>query len=504
MRIGTSNSTKVLDRACVEEYKIPLIVMMENAVLSAVKHLDTDIYDKYVIVSGVGNNGGDGLGIARQLRARNKDVKVFIVGNMEKLTPCSTTNLEILKSINIEYNEINTKEKNNNNLETLKNEIQSSHVVIDCIFGTGLQREIKGVFKDVIDIINENKNLTYSIDVPSGINATTGEILGTCINSDKTICFEFYKRGFLKYETKKYVGEVILEHIGIPENILNKYDNKEYFTTIDFVKKKIKEKNTFSFKSDFGKATIFAGSKGFSGAAFLSSETAIKSGSGLVTVVCDEDIQDILSCKLSEGMTANYNEKDRINKLIKTSTAIGFGCGMGDNEHTLEKLKYILDNASCPIVIDADGLNVLKNNLSILSKYKNKIIITPHLGEMSRLTGKNIYEIKENRIDIAKDFAKENNLIVLLKGYETVITDGEVTYINPTGNSAMANGGIGDCLLGMITSFIGQKMEVFDAVVCSAFVHGYIGDNLSKNLYTVNATDIVSNISVTMKNLTLK
>ena len=199
MRIGTSNSNKVLDRACVEEYKIPLIVMMENAVLSAVKHLDTDIYDKYVIVSGVGNNGGDGLGIARQLRARNKDVKVFIVGNMEKLTPCSTTNLEILKSINIEYNEINTKEKNNNNLETLKNEIQSSHVVIDCIFGTGLQREIKGIFKEVINIINENKNLVYSIDVPSGINATTGEVLGICVNSDKTISFEFYKRGFLKY-----------------------------------------------------------------------------------------------------------------------------------------------------------------------------------------------------------------------------------------------------------------------------------------------------------------
>ena len=266
----------------------------------------------------------------------------------------------------------------------------------------------------------------------------------------------------------------------------------------------MKNKDIFSFKSDFGKVSIFAGLKGFSGAAFISAEAAIKSGSGLVTLVCDEEIQDILSCKLSEGMTANYNDKERVNKLIKTSNAIGFGCGMGDSEETFKRLEYILNNANCPVVIDADGLNVLKKDNSILKLYKNKIIITPHLGEMARLTGKSISYIKENRIDVAKEFAKKHNIIVLLKGYETIITDGNITYVNPTGNSAMANGGMGDCLLGMITSFIGQNIEVFEAVVCAAFIHGYIGDILSKELYTVNATDVIKEIPSIMKKLNIE
>lgn len=494
MRIGTSMSTKRLDEVCVNEYKIPLIIMMENAILSAIKHLDMDLYDKYIVVSGVGNNGGDGLGIARQLKARGKYVKVFVVGNMEKITPCSKTNLDILKAMNISCRILDIKEENINILEELKASIKNSDVLVDCIFGTGLEREVKGVFKDIINIINTNKNLVYSIDVPSGINATTGEILGVCIKADKTISFEFYKRGFLKYETKEYIGDVVVEHIGIPEHIIKKYDDNEYITSIDFVKGNIKSKNKFSFKSDFGKVTIFAGSKGFSGAAFIASEAAIKSGSGLVTLVCDEDIQDIISSKLSEGMTANYKEENRINKLIETSSAIGFGCGMGDNKLTLERLEYVLNKSNCPIIIDADGLNVLKDNINILKKYENRIIITPHLGEMSRLTGKSISYIKENRLDVAKEFAKENNIIVLLKGYETIITDGNISYINPSGNSAMANGGMGDCLLGMITSFIGQGLEIFNAVVCAAYIHGYIGDILSKKLYTVNATQIINKI----------
>lgn len=501
MRIGTSLSTKKLDQACVDEYKMPLILLMENAVLSATKHLDSDVYSNYVIVSGVGNNGGDGLGIARQLAARGANVSVFIIGNMDKITQCTKINYEIIKSMNIDIQIIEMNNYTNNQLNNLKNKIKDSHIVIDAIFGTGLEREIKGLFKDVINIINENKKLIYSIDVPSGINATTGEILGTCINSDKTICFEFYKRGFLKYETKKYIGKVVIEHLGIPDSIIEKYDDREYITEEGFVKSSLKEKNKFSFKSDYGKVTIFAGSKGFTGAAYISAESAVKSGSGLVTLVSDEEVQSIVSNKLSEAMTANYSEEDRIDKLIKTSDAIGIGCGMGDNENTLNVIKKLLEKAKCPLIIDADGLNVIKNSSHILKGYNNHIVLTPHLGEMSRLTGKSISYIRDNRIDVAKEFAKENNVIVLLKGYETVITNGELTYINPTGNSSMANGGMGDCLTGIITSLIGQGLNVFDAVVCGAYLHGYIGEELSKEMYTVNATNIINNIQRTMKKL---
>lgn len=442
MRIGTSNSTKILDSACVNEYKIPLIVMMENAVLSAFKHMDIENNQRYVIVSGVGNNGGDGLGLARQLTAHGKEVGIF---------------------------------------------------------GTGLEREIKGIFYNVIDIINQNKNKTYSIDIPSGINATNGDVLGICIDADKTISFEFYKRGFLKYDVKQYIGDVIVEHIGIPEYILEKYDDKEYITTLDLVKNNIKEKNKFSFKSDFGKVALFAGSRGFTGAAYISTQSAVKCGSGLTTLVCEKYVQDILSTKFCEAMTLDIQNKEKVKKLISGCDAIGFGCGMGDTEDTYTKLKYVLENSKCPVVIDADGLNCLKNKKDLLEKHPNRIIITPHLGEMARLTGYSISHIRDNKVDVAKEFAQKYKMIVLLKGYETVITDGNYTYINPTGNSSMANGGMGDTLLGIITSFAGQGMTNLISAVCGAYIHGYIGENLSKNLYTVNASDVIAQIPFVMK-----
>ncbi|MEG1408895.1 MAG: NAD(P)H-hydrate dehydratase [Terrisporobacter sp.] len=504
LRIGTSMSTYMLDEACVNEYKIPLIVLMENAVLSATRHMDSELYNSYVIVSGTGNNGGDGLGIARQLVSKVKKVKVFIIGNMDKITSCSKINYEILKSMNIPIEIIDSKNPDEMKINLLKEEIKNSDIVIDAIFGTGLEREIRYIFKDIINIINIYKKLTYSIDVPSGINSSNGEILGTCIKADKTICFEFYKRGFLKYEVKEYIGEVIVEHLGIPEYILEKYDNKEFITSLELVRMHIKEKNKYSFKSDFGKVAVFAGSKGFSGAAFIASESAVKSGSGLVTLVSDEYVQNIASCKLIEGMTLNFNQKEKINRLIKSCNAIGFGCGMGNNDTTLELLRSTLEGSTCTIVIDADGLNVLNNNCDILSSHKNRIVITPHLGEMSKLTEKSITYIRDNKIDVAKEFAKEYGVIVLLKGYETVITDGNMTYINPTGNSAMANGGMGDCLLGMITSFIGQGMNNLYATVCAAYIHGYIGDHLAKELYTINASDVIKNIPLIMKQLSIE
>ena len=311
MRIGTSNSTKILDSACVNEYKIPLIVMMENAVLSAFKHMDIENNQRYVIVSGVGNNGGDGLGLARQLTAHGKEVEVFIVGKIEKMSECSKINYNILKAMNIPTNIVDEE-----NLEYLKCSVKKSDIVVDCIFGTGLEREIKGIFYNVIDIINQNKNKTYSIDVPSGINATNGDVLGICIDADKTISFEFYKRGFLKYDVKQYIGEVIVEHIGIPEYILEKYDDREYITNLDLVKNNIKEKNKFSFKSDFGKVALFAGSRGFTGAAYISTQSAVKCGSGLTTLVCEKYVQDILSTKLCEAMTLDIQNKEKVKKLI--------------------------------------------------------------------------------------------------------------------------------------------------------------------------------------------
>ena len=198
-------------------------------------------------------------------------------------------------------------------------------------------------------------------------------------------------------------------------------------------------------------------------------------------------------------MTLDIQNKEMVKKLISGCDAIGFGCGMGDTEDTYTKLKYVLESSKCPVVIDADGLNCLKNKKDLLEKHPNRIIITPHLGEMARLTGYSIINIRDNKVDFAKEFAQKYKMIVLLKGYETVITDGNYTYINPNGNSSMANGGMGDTLLGIITSFAGQGMTNLMSAVCGAYIHGYIGENLSKNLYTVNASDVIAQIPFVMK-----
>lgn len=492
MRIGTSKTTEIIDKACVEEMSIPLIVMMENSVLKAFNHMDIDRYNRYVVVCGIGNNGGDGLGIARHLIIENKEVDVFIIGNINKLSECSQINYNILKNMGIKINLISN--DNDKNINLLKEKIYTSQVVVDAMFGTGLKREVSGIHKDVINIINETSKITYSIDVPSGMNCDNGDILGIAIKCKKVICFEFYKRGFLNYETQNYIDEIIVESIGVPRQLLRKYGTGEYITNESYVKNNIKIKNRYSFKSDYGKVSIIAGSEGFYGASFIATEAAVKAGSGLVTLISDKDVLDNVSQRLTEAMTCDFENKNKALSLIKSSNAICVGCGLGNSESTFNKLKYVVENSSCPVIIDADGLNVLENRCEEILGLNKDIIITPHLGEMSRLTKLSISYIRKNRIDVAKSFAKKYNITVLLKGYQTVITNGEKAYINPTGNSKMANGGMGDCLSGIITSLVGQGINSLEATVCAAYIHGYIGDKLYKDLHTINASDIIENL----------
>ncbi len=221
-------------------------------------------------------------------------------------------------------------------------------------------------------------------------------------------------------------------------------------------KDNFKERNKYSHKGEFGRLLIIAGSKGFTGAAYLCAESSVKSGTGLVTLATSKDVQGILSSKLEEAMTINYEEYKEIKNIMVKANCIAIGPGMGKNNKTEELLKKIIRDYNGNVVIDADGINVLENNLDIIKNSKGKIVITPHLGEFSRITGYDIDYIQKNRLKLAREFAKENNVIVVLKGYNTIITNGEKVFVNSTGNSAMASGGMGDCLTGIIASFISQ------------------------------------------------
>ncbi len=270
---------------------------------------------------------------------------------------------------------------------------------------------------------------------------------------------------------------------------------------IDFIKKLIVKRNKYSHKGDYGRTLILAGSPGFTGAAYISTQAAIRSGAGLVTLCCDSSIQNILSGKLVEAMTASTDDEKRLDSLIINSNCIAIGPGLGNKHGTLKLLQKILINAKCPVVIDSDGLNVLEDNLEMLKNRKCKIVLTPHMGEMARISGFSIEEINENKIDIAKEFAKKYDVVLLLKGFNTIITDGKILQVNPTGNSAMASGGMGDCLTGIIASFIAQGYDALTAACVGAYVHGYCGDKLSKKMFCVNANHILESLPSIIKEI---
>jgi len=486
-----------IDSFSINSLGIPGIVLMENAALKVIKNIDDNSNKKFCIVCSKGNNGGDGFAIARHLFVMGMDAEVFLIGSEEGMSSDCKVNYEAARNIGIKIYNI----KCNQDINNLKNSVLKSDMVLDAIFGTGLTRSIEGIYAAAINTINENKKFTLSIDVPSGMDSDTGNILSNCIEADLTVTFQLYKKGFLNYGARKYTGEVILEEIGIPAAAVEKFHENEFFVDKTMIKCIMKKRDKYSHKGKFGRVLIISGSKEYTGAAFISTESAVRSGAGLVTLCCHEDIQDILCSKLTEAMTSSYNDVNRLNELIHISDAIAIGPGMGNNSKTFEILKNVLSRAKCPVIIDADGINVLQKHLDLLRDRKCEVILTPHFGEMSRITGYDIDYIALNRIEVAKDFAKKYGVTILLKGYNTIITDGCKLYVNSTGNSAMASGGMGDSLTGIIASYVGQGYEITTAAYVSAFIHGFIGEKLSEKMFCVNASHIIENLPYVIKEL---
>lgn len=486
MRIGTSSISKNIDKYYIEKIGMPGIVLMENAALKVLSHIDLS-RNYYVIICGTGNNGGDGLAVARHLKVMGKNVKVFLISENKKLSEDCRINYEIFKNIGGDISLVD----NFNKLDKVKDGVAKADIIIDAILGTGISRELSELYLCVIRLVNESNSDIISIDVPSGMNSDTGEIYGDCIRAHKTVTFQLYKLGFITWGSDTYTGEVIVEDIGIPLDIIKKYHNEMFMTEREQICEVIPSRKSYGFKGDYGRVLVISGSVGLSGAAYITTESIVKCGAGLVTLCTPKELQPILSEKLVEAMTVSFDDTEKLEELIKKSSVIAFGPGLGNTGNTLKLLNKVLLNAKCPLVIDADGINVLKDNIGFLKNYNYPVIITPHIGEIERICSYTKEYIIKNRVSVAKEIAKANGIIVLLKGYNTVITDGEKTYINPTGNSAMASGGMGDCLTGIIAGLIAQGIDPFKAVYSGAYIHGYIGEKLSKDSYTVIARDVI-------------
>ncbi|MGL5648050.1 MAG: NAD(P)H-hydrate dehydratase [Clostridium sp.] len=484
MEILSKESCAKIDKQTIEEIGIPSIVLMENVA----ERISREIFnesEEFIIVAGIGNNGGDALNIGRKLYLKKKKLKVYVVGKIENGTKDFKINLEILNKIGVKIVFIKTDE----DIKKLARNIREDILIIDGIFGIGLNRKVNGIYKEVIEVLNKSRNI-ISIDVPSGLDSNTGNVLGVCIKARKTYTIECLKIGFIYNSAINNIGEVHIIEIDVPNSIKEQNTEKIYaLEKRDYINK-IPKRDKISHKGNFGKVAIVGGNNEYVGAVYIASEAAVKMGSGLVTMIVNKDISTILKVKTVEAMVREYDSTYKIDGLEKFDV-LACGPGMGNTKESKKVFEKVIKETNNPIVIDADGLNILSENDDFYKYLKGRAVLTPHLGEMCRLTGIPIESVEKNKIEIAKKFAREREIVLLLKGYNTIITDGEEVIVNRTGSSKMASGGMGDCLTGIITSLIGQGLNRKEGAVLGAYIHGYTGDKLGKELHSVSARDII-------------
>jgi hydroxyethylthiazole kinase-like uncharacterized protein yjeF len=478
MKIATREIVREIDRKTIEKHGISGITLMENAGRATADVITEEFpfAEKVAVFAGGGNNGGDGFVIARHLIGRGIAVTTYLAGSAGKYKGDALTNLRALKKSGGEIVE----------LEGSLRKYKQADLIVDALFGTGLDRELEGFYRKIIDFINSQPVTRLAVDIPSGLDANTGFPLGTAVLADVTVTFVLPKIGISVYPGLDYAGTVYVADISTPGFLES--DIPFELLTHASVRDVLKPRRPDTHKGTYGHLFILAGSPGKTGAATLASLGALRVGTGLVTVGIPASLNDIMEVKTTEAMTEPLPETDlrtlgkvsikRAKEIIENrKTALAIGPGMSVTKDTREFLFEIIRTTAVPMVIDADALTLIAEDPGILIKAKAPIVLTPHPGEMSRLTGITIGEIESDRIGVSLDFAKRYNVRLVLKGARTVVsTPGGNVYINTSGNAGMASGGMGDVLTGIIGGFLAQRLSPEDAARLGVFVHGLAGD----------------------------
>lgn len=513
MKAITSDEMRTLEDFAVKK-GIPARILMEIAGMKTANIAFHEVkrIRSACVICGSGGNGGDGFVAARYLRNAGIRTEVFLTSPESGISSSdSLENLKILKNLGIKPVELSSDES----FKKLKSSIIDSDMVIDAIYGIGIRGEIKDAAARAVELINGSKAdvkdrrpyAVLSIDVPSGADASTGEVSSKCVEADITVSFEYPKIGLLKYPASKFAGKIITTSIGIPKpDTLEPPKRKQAkekiqgieVTDQSYVSGVIPRRKVDFNKGNCGKVLIIAGSSGMMGAAVLTATAALRTGSGLVTLCVPDSIKDLVNSMSLETVVAGFSELD---EKLKECDCIAVGPGLSKGKNITGIVNGLLraKKISVPLVLDADALNAITDP-SILKKSGKDIIITPHPGEFSRLTGKKIEEIQKDRIDSASRFAAKYGITVVLKGAYTVIAGAGKTFVNPTGNPGMASAGVGDALTGIIASLVGQGTDTLNAAVAGSYIHGMAG-NLAvsiKGERGVTASDIIDSIPYTL------
>lgn len=484
MKFVTADQMRKMDQRAID-LGIPGVVLMENAgrgaAVLAQEQFGSMAGKNLAVFCGKGNNGGDGFVMARVFHGWGANVRIYLMAAREDVTGDAKINLESALKLGLELVEV----KDESGLGLI--DLSGAHMLVDALLGTGLDSEVKGRYLEVIRIMNRANKPTVSVDLPSGLEADTGRILGDAVMADLTVTFGYPKAGHFLPPGQDLIGRLEVVDIGLPDQVMADLGVEQELLDEPSLKGLLKPRSREGHKGDYGHTLILAGSIGKTGAAALAAMAAVRTGSGLVTLAVPESLNPVMEQKLTEPMTVPLPEEspgfldasaaDRILELAEGKSVLVIGPGLSTNNGAMKTVKKLVLECDLPLVIDADGLNVLADDPDILKKVKRSAVLTPHPGEMSRLTGTSTAEIQADRMNAAADFAKKYNLVLALKGYRTVVSlpDGRL-FLNTSGGPHMASGGMGDVLTGMIGGLAAQGLSPADAARLAVYVHGLAGD----------------------------
>lgn len=506
MKIVLNNEMKALDKKTIENIGMPSLLLMENAGLAIVNEIinlfgEDYLQKKICIFAGHGNNGGDALVTARHLVNSSVKTKIFLLDGLEGLSEETAINFNILKKMQADITII----KDSKTWDEALVNIMFSDLLIDGLLGTGFNgKDLSEDLTKLVEMVNNSGKTVLSIDIPSGVNGDSGEVSSVAIKASQTVTLSSPKLGLFLAPGRNYVGKISIAPIGIPKSVYEETTIKQNLITLQLVQELLPVRSPYAHKNQ-AKAAIVAGSLGMSGAAALCSEATLRAGAGVVRLFTPQSVSDLLALKLTEVMvegipdeTNTGLQKDSSKVLLERLSeynVVAVGPGLGTQQGTDEIVGDIIEKIDKKLVLDADALNILVGKTELLPNTKQIAVITPHLGEMSRLTELSVEKIiEEGIVNVAKNFAAKWRSIIVLKGVPTVIAlpSGEV-FINTTGNQGMATAGSGDVLTGSITALMAQGLDQASAAICGVYLHGLAGDIIAReSMIGIAAGDIVA------------
>ncbi len=485
LNVVSGAQIKQLDQAAVAT-GIPTDALMESAGSGLARLVARDAPGRRVVaVCGKGGNGGDALVAARILARAGFRVRAFIASPLEGLMPATRRKAEAFAAV------VPAGLRPIDDMDEFSRALAGADVVLDGLLGIGVDRPVSGRYAAVVEMINQAAGLRVAVDLPSGLPSDSGLPIGPAVRADLTACMAAYKPAHLLYPAREFCGRIEVVPVGYPERLWEGIVPIAQVTDRGWVRDHLPGRPPAGHKGTFGRVLIVAGSVGMSGAAILAALGALRAGAGLVTVACPRSILSIVATAVPEALTIPLPDSDghlvpealpRLADAIVRADAVAIGPGLGRVPATGELVRALLGEATGPIVIDADGLFGIATDLSSLRNVAGRAVLTPHPGEMARLTDRKVSEVDAGRIEIARSFAKDHGVALLLKGRPTAVgtPEGEV-FLNPTGNTGLATGGSGDVLTGIISGLLAGGASPAEAAILGAYLHGYAADYLARD-----------------------